>query len=111
MFIVGTHIEDIGNLKSKLNASFDMKDLRNTNHILGMYIVQNREKKVLFLSQSHIGYAHCTKWREESAFHISIRLHFQGAYSFQYGGREGIEYFFTFICEIESIDCPICKKG
>ena len=45
MLIIRTNIEDISNLKSKLNASFDMKVLGNANHI-----VQNREKKVLFLS-------------------------------------------------------------
>ena len=28
-----------------------MKDLGDASHILGMHIVQNREKKVLFLSQ------------------------------------------------------------
>ena len=52
MLIVGTNIEDIANLKSKLNASFDMKDLGNANHILGMCNVRHREKKVLFLSLS-----------------------------------------------------------
>ena len=39
-------------LKSKLNATFDMKDLGEANHILGMHIVRNRDKKLLFLSQS-----------------------------------------------------------
>ena len=52
MLIAGTHIDEIANLKSKLNATFDMKDLGNANHILGMRIVQNKDKKVLFLSQS-----------------------------------------------------------
>ena len=51
MLIASMHIEDIAHFKSKLNASFDMKDLGNANYILGMHIVQNKEKKVLFLSQ------------------------------------------------------------
>ena len=50
MLIAGTNIDEIASLKSKLNATFDMKDLGNANHILGMCIVQNRDKKVLFLS-------------------------------------------------------------
>ena len=48
MLIVGTNIDKVANLKSKLHASFDMKDLGDASHILGMHIVQNREKKVLF---------------------------------------------------------------
>ena len=50
MLIAGTNIDEIASLKSKLNATFDMKDLGNANHILGMRIVQNKDKKVLFLS-------------------------------------------------------------
>ena len=38
-------------MKSKLNDSFDMKDLANASHILGMCIEQDRDKKLLFLSQ------------------------------------------------------------
>ena len=52
MLIAGTNIDEIASLKSKLNANFDMKDLGNANHILGMRIVRDRDKKVLFLSQS-----------------------------------------------------------
>ena len=50
MLIAGTNIDEIARLKSKLNATFDMKDLGNANHILSMCIVRNRDKKVLFLS-------------------------------------------------------------
>ena len=39
-------------LKSKLNATFNMKDLGEASHILDMRIVRNKDKKVLFLSQS-----------------------------------------------------------
>ena len=42
MLIFGMHIEDIVSLKSKLNANFDMKDLRNANHILGTYKIERR---------------------------------------------------------------------
>ena len=68
-------MNDIANLKSKLNNAFDMKDLGEANHILGMRIVRDREKKVLF------------------------RIHWQGDYAFQYGREEGTEYSSCFICE------------
>ena len=48
----GKNIHEVDALKSKLNATFDMKDLGEANHILGMHIVWNRDKKLLFLSQS-----------------------------------------------------------
>ena len=52
MLIAGSNMDDIANLRSNLNDAFDMKDLGEANHILGMHIVRDREKKVLFLSQS-----------------------------------------------------------
>ena len=52
MLLAGTNIDEIATLKSKLNENFDMKDLGDASHILGMRIVRNRDKKVLFLSQS-----------------------------------------------------------
>ena len=52
MLIVGNNNDEIAALKSKLNATFDMKDLGAANHILGMRITRNRDKKVLFVSQS-----------------------------------------------------------
>ena len=39
MLIARTNIDEILYLKSKLNATFDMKDLGNANHILSMRIV------------------------------------------------------------------------
>ena len=39
MLIAGSNREDIASLKSKLNNAFDMKDLGEANHILGMRIV------------------------------------------------------------------------
>ena len=52
MIIAGKNIHEVDTLKSKFNATFDMKDLGEANHILGMRIVWNRDKKLLFLSQS-----------------------------------------------------------
>ncbi|MCO5593324.1 hypothetical protein L7F22_047334 [Adiantum nelumboides] len=39
-------------LLSKLNDNFDMKDLGDANHILGMRIVQDKDKRLLYLSQT-----------------------------------------------------------
>ena len=52
MLIDGTHIEDIDSLKLKLIAHFDMKDLGHANHILGMRIMCDSQKRLLYLSQS-----------------------------------------------------------
>ena len=52
MLIAGKNIHEVDALKSKLNATFDMKDLGEANHILGMRIVRKKDKKLLFLSQS-----------------------------------------------------------
>ena len=39
-------------LQLKLNDTFDMKDLGNPNHILGMHIMCVRQKRLLYLSQT-----------------------------------------------------------
>ena len=51
MLLVGTNINEIAALKAKLNNSFDMKDLGDASHILGMHIERDRDKKLLYLSQ------------------------------------------------------------
>ena len=64
MLKFGMHIEEIASSNSKLNANFDMKDLGNASHIL------------------------VWKQREGGAFLMLIRVHWQGAYAFQYGGGD-----------------------
>ena len=51
MLLAGTNINELAALKSKLNDIFDMKDLGDPSHILGMRIVRDRDKKLLYLSQ------------------------------------------------------------
>ena len=51
MLLARSNIDELATFKSKLNDNFDMKDLGDVGHILDMCIVQNRDKKVLFLSQ------------------------------------------------------------
>ena len=38
-YFAGTNIDEIATLKSKLNENFDMGDLGDASHILGMHIV------------------------------------------------------------------------
>ena len=63
MLIAGHSKKDIVDTFSQ----FDMKDLGDASHLLGMHIVQNRDKKVFsFLNQSTL--ARCLSvliWRRE----------------------------------------------
>jgi len=51
MLLGGKHLEDISVLKSKMAKVFDMKDLGEASHILGMRICRDRSKRLLYLSQ------------------------------------------------------------
>lgn len=51
MLIASKHLEEVSALKSKMAKSFDMKDMGEASHILGMRIQQDRSKKLLYLSQ------------------------------------------------------------
>ena len=42
---------EISALKSKMAKVFDMKDMGEASHILGMHIQWDRSKKMLYLSQ------------------------------------------------------------
>ena len=72
MLLVGKNIEE-------LNDSFDMKDLGDASHILGIRIEQDRDKKLLYLSQTE---------------YIDKILK-----CFNMEGGEGIEYSIASICE------------
>ena len=52
MLIAGKHMEEISALKSKMAKSFDMKDMGEAGHILGMRIERNRSKQLIWLSQT-----------------------------------------------------------
>ena len=51
MLIVGQDMKKIMSLKKAVGKSFAMKDLGPTKPILGMHIVQDKTKKVSWLSQ------------------------------------------------------------
>ena len=49
MLIVGHSKRDIADLKQKLSSQFDMKDLGDAHHILGMRITRDQKKGLLYL--------------------------------------------------------------
>ena len=51
MLIASHSKKDIAHIKQKLFSQFDMKDLGDANHILGMHITQDRNNGLLYLSQ------------------------------------------------------------
>ncbi|MCO5608026.1 hypothetical protein L7F22_062229 [Adiantum nelumboides] len=51
MLIAGHSKKDIADLKTKLKSKFDMKDLGDANHILGMRITRDHKRRLLYLSQ------------------------------------------------------------
>ena len=51
MLIAGHSKKDIADIKQKLFSQFDMKDLGDAHHILGMHITQDRNNGLLYLSQ------------------------------------------------------------
>ncbi|MCO5567305.1 hypothetical protein L7F22_020995 [Adiantum nelumboides] len=51
MSIEGRHMEDISMLKLKMAKYFDMKDMGDASHILGMQIRKDMSKTMLYLSQ------------------------------------------------------------
>ena len=55
MLMVGQDPKKIGSLKKALSKSFSMKDMAPVKQILGMHIVRDRTKKLLWLSQEKYG--------------------------------------------------------
>ena len=51
MLIVGQNLKKIRSLKKALRKSFTMKGMGPMKHILGMHIVRDQMKKLLWLSQ------------------------------------------------------------
>ena len=50
MLIAGRDVHALDTLKQSLHSSFDMKDLGEANHILGIHILKVRSKGLLYLS-------------------------------------------------------------
>ena len=52
MLIVGSNARMVKSTKDILNSRFDMKDMGEAGHILGMRIERNRSKQLIWLSQT-----------------------------------------------------------
>ncbi|MCO5602908.1 hypothetical protein L7F22_057048 [Adiantum nelumboides] len=52
MLFAEKNTDELAALQSKLKDNFDMKDLDDANQILEIWIVQNRDKWLLYLSQT-----------------------------------------------------------
>jgi ribosome maturation factor RimP len=50
LLIFGPNINDINNLKSKLNEVFEVTDLRSVKYYLGIKIIRDRYNKILKLN-------------------------------------------------------------
>ena len=50
MLIAGSCTQELVALKKELHKTFEMIDLGNANHILGMRILRDRGKRTLYLS-------------------------------------------------------------
>ena len=51
MLIIGHSKKDIVDLKQKLSSQFDMKDLGDAHHVLGMRVTRDCKKGLLYLSE------------------------------------------------------------
>ncbi|MCO5550796.1 hypothetical protein L7F22_004287 [Adiantum nelumboides] len=52
MLLAAKHFEDILAFKSKMAKSFDMNDMGEASHLLGMHIQRDRSAELIWLSQS-----------------------------------------------------------
>ena len=74
MLIASKSVQDIQELKQKLNSEFEMKDLGEAKRILGMAIVRDRKNKKLFLTQSSYLKKVVQKFNMHQAKEVSIPL-------------------------------------
>ena len=53
MLLLGSSMDEMATLQSKLNDAFDMKNLGNANHILGMWIMQRKAVAIFVTIRVH----------------------------------------------------------
>ncbi|MCO5586822.1 hypothetical protein L7F22_040766 [Adiantum nelumboides] len=76
MLLVRKNIDELVALQSKLSDNFDMKDLGDANHILDMQILRDKDKRLLYLSQTeYINKAKNPVFYAKTK-HISVKYHF-----------------------------------
>ena len=74
MLIAGHSKKDIAELKQKLSSQFDMKDLGDAHHILGMRVTRDRKKGLLFLSQEEYVHKVLERFNMQSGRSVSTPL-------------------------------------
>ena len=52
ILLIGNDVATLSSVKVWLSAQFDRKDLGETNHILGIKLIRDRQKRMLDLSQA-----------------------------------------------------------
>jgi hypothetical protein len=74
MLIVGKNKGELSSLKKNLGQNFDMKDLGDAKHILGMRITRDRSKRCIYLSQAEYISKVLKRFNMESAKPLSTPL-------------------------------------
>ena len=74
MLIAGHSKKDIADLKQKLSSQFDMKDLGDAHHILGMRVTRDRKKGLLYLSQEEYVHKVLERFNMQSGRSVSTPL-------------------------------------
>ena len=74
MLIAGHSKKDIADLKQKLSSQFDMNDLGDAHHILGMRVTRDRKKGLLYLSQEEYVHKVLERFNMQSGRSVSTLL-------------------------------------
>ena len=74
MLIAGKNKDELSKLKKNLSQTFDMKDLGNAKHILGMRITRDRSNGCIYLSQSEYVCKILNRFNMENAKSLSTAL-------------------------------------
>ena len=74
MLIAGHSKKDIADLKQKLSSQFDMKDMGDAQHILGMRVTRDRKKGLLYLSQEEYVHKVLERFNMQSGRLVSTPL-------------------------------------
>ena len=74
MLIAGKNKDELSKLKKNLSQTFDMKDLGNAKHILGMRITRDRSNGCIYLSQSEYVCKILKRFNMENAKPLSTPL-------------------------------------
>ncbi|MCO5569473.1 hypothetical protein L7F22_023185 [Adiantum nelumboides] len=74
MLIAGYSEKDNADLKTKLKSKFDMKDLGESKHILGIRITRDRKRRLLYLSRTEYVHKVLDRFNMQKGEALSIPL-------------------------------------